>query len=104
MNEFVTWIGQNSTLVKTAGSAVIGLAALAFASLQIIKAMKHFGADKMKEGGKAIGLAILIIVIAAVGITGVISIANTLRPDTLNGSTDFSSAISYIDSGVYNLG
>ena len=102
MDKLITWIGTNATLVKTAGGAILGLVALVFVVVQLSKAIKNFGADKMKEGMKSVINAIIIVILAAVGITGIISIANTLRPSTLDGSTDFSMSAPG-DPGVYNF-
>ena len=99
MDKLITWIGTNATLVKTAGGAILGLVALVFVVVQLIK---NFGADKMKEGMKSVINAIIIVILAAVGITGIISIANTLRPSTLDGSTDFSMSAPG-DPGMYNF-
>lgn len=103
MDKLITWIGTNATLVKAAGGAVLGLVALVFVVVQLSKAIKNFGADKMKEGMKSVVNAIIIVILAAVGITGIISIANTLRPSTLDGSTDFSMSVPG-DPGMYNSG
>lgn len=101
MDKLITWIGTNATLVKAAGGAILGLVALVFVVVQLSKAIKNFGADKMKEGMKSVINAIIIVILAAVGITGIISIANTLRPSTLDGSTDFSMSAPG-DPGMYN--
>ena len=98
MDKLITWIGTNATLVKTTGGAILGLVALVFVVVQLSKAIKNFGADKMK----AVINAIIIVILAAVGITGIISIANTLRPSTLDGSTDFSMSAPG-DPGMYNF-
>lgn len=102
MDKLITWIGTNATLVKTAGGAILGLVALVFVVVQLSKAIKNFGADKMKAGMKSVINAIIIVILAAVGITGIISIANTLRPSTLDGSTDFSMSAPS-DPGMYNF-
>lgn len=102
MDKLITWIGTNATLVKTAGGAIIALVAIVFVIIQLSKAIKNFGADKMKEGMKSLVHAIIIVIVASIGAAGIISFANMLRPSTLDGSTDFSMS-SPGDPGMYNF-
>lgn len=71
-------------------NAVIILVALVFIGVMIVRAIASFKGSKMTDGFKYVGFALIIALIAALGIGGV-----TFLMDILKGTLESSGALSF---------
>ena len=81
MDGLISWlqgIGQSGVTVL---NVIIGLAAIVFGGLSLIKGIKDLQSKKMSDGLKYVGIAVIIFLIASVGVMGLARFANTIAPD-----------------------
>lgn len=81
MGKLVEWIGQWQNMLQLVLTAVISIAAVWYGGASIIKSFKEFKDRQFGNAGKDLGIAIIIFVVAGIGIAGVMALAKVLKPD-----------------------
>lgn len=67
---------------------VIGIAALVFASILIVKALNAFKKDDANEGTKKLVFGVVVAIVGIVSFTGLGSIAESINPIDTGGQQD----------------
>ena len=80
MDGLLDLIKNNTDVMTTVGNAIIGLAAVVFIAILLVKAIKEFSGQKVQNGIKYIGYALLVVIVAALGIIGVQTLGNAIAP------------------------
>lgn len=77
---------------QTFANILIALVAAIIIGLTLISAMNKFRKKNWAEGGAFTGAAIMIALLAFMGVVGVGKIADSIKPDFATGNDQFSSA------------
>lgn len=89
MDAAIEWVKNNTTVAVTLMNVVIGLVAVIFIAVLVIKAIKNFGSKKAKEGSMDLVYAMIVVIIATVSILGVVKLGKMLKPDSVEGNNSF---------------
>lgn len=89
MDAAIEWVKNNTNTAVTLMNVVIGLVAVIFIAVLVIKAIKNFGSKKGKEGSMDLVYALIVVIIATVSILGVIKLGKMLKPDSVEGNNSF---------------
>lgn len=80
MNGLVEYVTSAAGAVKVAGSAIVGIAALVFVIIHVIKAVAATREKKMSAAVPHVAKALVVVLLAAIGIGGFIKLGSTLSP------------------------
>lgn len=89
MDAAIEWIKNNTNTAVTLMNVVIGLVAVIFIAVLVIKAIQKFGSRKAKEGALDLVYALIVVIIATVSILGVVKLGKMLKPDSVEGNNSF---------------
>lgn len=87
MQAILNLLQKYNDQIKLVMTAVIGLVAVVFISVLIIKAIKALSNQSIGDAAKNTGYAILVAFLAWLGISGVINLMNSLQPGSELGIT-----------------
>lgn len=89
MDGAIEWIKNNTSTAEALLNAIIGLAAIIFVAVSVIKAVKNFGTGKIKEGSMNVVYALIVVIVATVSILGLIKLGKMIKPDSVEGNNSF---------------
>ena len=87
MDNIVTLLNNYNKEVKIVMTVIIGIVAVVFISTLLIKAMKELHNQAIGSAAKNVGFAVLVALLAWMGISGVISLMNAIQPGNELGVT-----------------
>lgn len=80
MDKIVNLLNNYNNEIKIVMTVVIGIVAVVFISTLLIKAMKELNNQAIGSAAKNVGFAVLVALLAWMGISGVISMMNAIQP------------------------
>lgn len=86
---FKNWIGQWGDALQTWIGVIVGIVALLFAGINIMKALKDLNNKKQNDAVKHFVYAGIIVLVAIIGVGGLYGIIETIKPVDGNGVTDY---------------
>ena len=83
-------IAESGDAIKTWGSAIIGIVALIFVTISLVKAITAFSNKNMSDGVKEVIKIAIIIILAIMGVGGLFALVNSVNPVNHDGGvTDY---------------
>ena len=82
MDKIVNLLNNYNTEIKLVMTVVIGIVAGVFIAILLMKAMKELNNQAIGAAAKNVGFAVLVALIAWMGISGVISMMTAIQPGT----------------------
>lgn len=92
MENLINWIQPYIGTFQILMNIIIVLVATIFVGLAIISAISKLRKKNWAEGGAMIGAALVMALIAMLGVVGVNALADAIKPDFVNGNDQFSAA------------
>ena len=80
MDKIVTLLNNYNKEIKIVMTVVIGIVAVVFISILLMKAMKELHNQAIGSAAKNVGFAVLVALLAWMGISGVISLMTAIQP------------------------
>lgn len=80
MDKIVNLLNNYNSEIKIVMTVVIGIVAGVFIATLLIKAMKELHNQAIGAAAKNVGFAVIVALIAWMGISGVISLMNSIQP------------------------
>lgn len=78
-------IAESGDAIKTWGTAIIGVVALVFAVICLVKAITAFSNKNMSDGIKEVIKLAIIIILAIAGVSGLFALVESVNPVSQTG-------------------
>ena len=83
-------IAESGDAIKTWGTTIIGIVALIFVTISLVKAITAFSNKNMSDGVKEVIKIAIIIILAIMGVGGLFALVNSINPVNHHGGvTDY---------------
>lgn len=101
MDKIGQWITDHASGIQSTVNVIVGVVAVVIIGLLIVKSIRAFGNENMKDGFKSLGFAALVVFVAFLSIKGVTAALDAVKPDDFQyGQTSLPGASPDVVHGV----